>query len=135
MRNRLRDKILCASPAGRNVRTPTAGSPTKAKWHSVRQTELTSLIGLQDDDGDRLHLVRLDRPNGTSGYVLRVGTGKVLLSAGDLARLNGVIRLELLSANRIRLLNWAIQLLILCALAWLLAYGVTGPLFAYPWSN
>jgi len=67
--------------------------------------------------------------------VLRVGTGKVLLSAGDLARLNGVIRLELLSANRIRLLNWAIQLLILCALAWLLAYGVTGPLFAYPWSN
>lgn len=101
----------------------------------MSQTELTSLIGLRDRDGDRLHLVRLDRPDGTCGYVLRVGTGKVLLSAGDLARLNGVIRFELLSANRIRLVNRLVQLLILCALAWLLAYGVTGPLFAYPWSN
>ena len=101
----------------------------------MRQSQLTSLIGLRDRDGDRLHLVRLDRPNGTWDYVLRVGTGKVFLSAGDLARLGGVIRFELLSANRIRLVNWAIQLLILCALAWLLAYGLTGPLFAYPWSN
>lgn len=101
----------------------------------MRQTELTSLIGLRDRDGDRLHLVRLDRPNGTSDYVLRVGTGKVLLSAGDLARLNGVIRFELLSANPIRFVKWALQILILCALAWLLTYGVTGPLFAYPWSN
>ena len=67
--------------------------------------------------------------------MLRVGTGKVFLTAGDLARLGSTIRFELLSANRVRFLNWAIQLLILCALAWLLAYGVTGPLFAYPWSN
>jgi hypothetical protein len=101
----------------------------------VRQPELTSLIGIRDDDGDQLHLVRLDRPNGTSGYMLRVGSGKVLLSAGDLARLNSAIRFELLSANRIPLVNWLIQLLILSALAWLLAYGVTGPLFCYPWSN
>jgi hypothetical protein len=101
----------------------------------VRQPELTSLIGLKDRDGDRLHLVRLDRHNGTSDYVLRVGTGKVLLTAGDLARLGGVIRFELLSANRIRVVSWAIQLLILFALAWLLTYGLTGPLFAYPWSN
>jgi hypothetical protein len=101
----------------------------------VGQPELTSLIGLRDDEGDRLHLVRLDRPNGKSGYMLRVGSGKVLLSAGDLARLNSVIRFELLTAHRLHLLNWAIQILILCALAWLLAYGVTGPLFAYPWSN
>ncbi len=67
--------------------------------------------------------------------MLRVGSGKVFLSAGDLARLNNVIRFELLTAHRLHLLNWAIQILILCALAWLLAYGVTGPLFAYPWSN
>jgi hypothetical protein len=101
----------------------------------VGEPELTSLIGLRDSDGDRLQLVRMGEGSGTSGYMLRVGTGKVLLSAGDLARLGGVIRLELLSANRVRILNVAIQLLILCALAWLLTYGVTGPLFAYPWSN
>ncbi|WIM86723.1 hypothetical protein PT015_17800 [Candidatus Mycobacterium wuenschmannii] len=101
----------------------------------MRQPELTSLIGLRDDDGDRLQLARVDQPTGTSGYVLRVGTGKVVLSAGDLARLGAAIRFELVSANRLRLVNWAIQLLILCALAWLLTYGVTGPLFAYPWSN
>jgi hypothetical protein len=29
----------------------------------------------------------------------------------------------------------AIWLLILCALLWLLTYALTGPLFAYPWSN
>ncbi|OBJ18513.1 hypothetical protein A9W93_18990 [Mycobacterium colombiense] len=76
----------------------------------------------------------MDRPNGTSGYMLRVGTGKVFLSAGDLAKLNHVIRFELHSAQRIHLLIWAIQLLILCALAWLLAYRIPGPLFVYPWS-
>ncbi|WP_139334727.1 hypothetical protein [Mycobacterium colombiense] len=98
------------------------------------QSELTSLIGLRDGDGNRIHLVRVDRPNGTSGYMLRVGTGKVFLSACDLARLNHVIRFELHSAHRIHLLIRAIQLLILCALAWLLAYGIPGPLFVYPWS-
>lgn len=98
------------------------------------QSELTSLIGLRDGDGNQIHLVRVSRPNGTSGYMLRVGTGKVFLSAGDLARLNNVIRFELHSAQWIHLLIWAIQLLILCALAWLLAYGIPGPLFVYPWS-
>jgi hypothetical protein len=77
----------------------------------------------------------MDRPNGKSGYLLRVGAGKVFLTAGDLARLGAAIRFELVSANRIRLLNVVIQLLILCALAWLLEFAVTGPLFAYPWSN
>jgi hypothetical protein len=100
----------------------------------VRQPELTSLIGLRDVDGNPLHLVRVDRPSGTSGYMLRVGTGKVFLSVGDLASLNKVIRFELYSAHRIHLLSWAIQLLIVCALAWL-AYGITGPLFVYPWSD
>ncbi len=101
----------------------------------MRQPELTSLLGLRDSDGDRLLLLRVERPNGTSGYVLRVGTGKVFLSAGDLARLSTVIRFELVSANWIRFFNWALQLLILCTLAWLIATVVTGPLFAYPWSN
>jgi hypothetical protein len=66
--------------------------------------------------------------------MLRVGTGKVFLSASDLARLNNVIRFELHSAHRIHLLNWGIQLLILCAVAWLLTYGICGPLYVYPWS-
>ncbi|OBJ03280.1 hypothetical protein A5625_02385 [Mycobacterium sp. 1465703.0] len=66
--------------------------------------------------------------------MLRVGTGKVFLSAADLASLNKVIRFELHSAHRIHLVNWVVQLLILCALAWLLAHGITGPLFVYPWS-
>jgi len=101
----------------------------------VRQPELTSLIGLRDSDGDRLLLVRSDRPNGTRGYLLRVGTGKVFLTAGDLARLSTVIRFELVSANQIRVFGRAIWLLILCALVWLLTFAVTGPLFAYPWSN
>jgi hypothetical protein len=101
----------------------------------VGQPELTSIIGLRDGDGDQLQLARVDRANGTSGYVLRVGTGKVLLSAGDLARLNSVIRLELLSAHRFHLVKWATQLLILWALAWLITYGITGPLFVYPWSS
>jgi hypothetical protein len=61
----------------------------------VRQPELTSLIGLRDSDGDRLLLLRLDRPNGTRGYMLRVGTGSVFLTAGDLEGLSTVIRFEL----------------------------------------
>jgi hypothetical protein len=101
----------------------------------VRQPELTSLVGLRDSAGDRLLLVRLDRPNGTRGYILRVGTGKVFLTAGDLARLSTVIRFELVSVGQIRFLARAIWLLILCVLMALLASAVTGPLFAYPWSN
>jgi hypothetical protein len=101
----------------------------------MRQPELTSLVGLRDTDGDRLLLVRQDRLNEKSVYLLKVGTGKVSLTAGDLARLGAAIRLELVAANRIRFVSWMLQLLILCALAWLLATAVTGPLFAYPWSN
>ena len=101
----------------------------------MRQPELTSLIGLRDRVGDRLILLRLNRADGTRGYMLRVGTGKVFLTAGDLARLSTVIRFELVSANQIRVFGRAIWLLILCALVWLLTSAVTGPLFAYPWSN
>jgi hypothetical protein len=101
----------------------------------VRQPELTSLIGLRDRVGDRLLLLRLDRADGTRGYLLRVGTGSVFLSAGDLDRLSTVIRLELASANQFRFLARAMWLLLLCALVWLLTSAVTGPLFAYPWSN
>jgi hypothetical protein len=100
----------------------------------VRQPELTSLVGLRDSDGDRLVLVRVNRRDGTRGYMLRVGTGKVLLTAGDLARLATVIRLELISANR-KFVTWVLQLMVLCAMAWLIASAVTGPLFAYPWSE
>jgi hypothetical protein len=100
----------------------------------VRQPELTSLIGLQDSDGDRLLLLRLDRPNGTRGYLLRVGTGSVLLTAGDLEGLSIAIRFELISANKFRFIGRTIWLLILCAVVGLLAAAVTGPLFAYPWS-
>jgi hypothetical protein len=77
----------------------------------------------------------LDRPDGTRGYLLRVGTGSVFLTAGDLDRLSSVIRLELASANQFRFVARAIGLLILCALVWLFTSAVTGPLFAYPWSN
>ena len=101
----------------------------------MRQPELTSLIGLQDTDGDRLLLLRLDRPNGVRGYILRVGTGSVFLTAGDLDRLRTVIRFELASGKEFRILARAIGLLILCALMCLLTSAVTGPLFAYPWSN
>jgi hypothetical protein len=101
----------------------------------VRQPELTSLIGLRDRVGDRLILLRSDRADGTRGYLLRVGTGIVFLSAGDLDRLSTVIRYELASANQFRFFARVIGLLTLCALAWLLTYAATGPLFAYPWSN
>jgi hypothetical protein len=77
----------------------------------------------------------LDRPNGARGYVLRVGTGSVFLTAGDLDRLSTVTRFELGSANQLRFFAQAIWLLILFALMWLLTSPVTGPLFAYPWSN
>jgi hypothetical protein len=101
----------------------------------VRQPDLTSLIGLRDRVGDRLLLLRMDRADGTRGYLLRVGTGSVFLSAGDLDRLSTVIRCELASANQFRFFARAMWLLILCALVWLLTSAVTGPLFAYPWSN
>jgi hypothetical protein len=101
----------------------------------VRQPELTSLIGLRDRVGDRLLLLRLHRADGTRGYLLRVGTGSVYLSAADLDRLSTVIRLELTSVNQFRFVVRAVWLLILCALVWLLTSAVTGPLFAYPWSN
>lgn len=101
----------------------------------MRQPELTSLVGLRDSDGDRLLLLRLDRHNGTRRYMLRVGTGSVFLTAADLNQLSTVIRFELGSANQFRFFARAIGLLILCALVWLLASAVTGPLFAYPWSN
>jgi hypothetical protein len=77
----------------------------------------------------------LDRPDGTRSYMLKVGTGSVFLTAGDLEGLSTVIRVELVSANQLRFFAQAIWLLILCALAWLLTSAVTGPLFAYPWSN
>ncbi|MCV7330573.1 hypothetical protein [Mycobacterium cookii] len=77
----------------------------------------------------------MDRPDGTRGYMLRVGTGKVFLTAGDLKGLSSVIRYELVSANQFRLLGRLIWLLILCATVWFLTSEVTGPLFAYPWSN
>lgn len=101
----------------------------------MRQPELTSLIGLRDSGGDRLLLLRLDRRDGTRGYMLRVGTGSVLLTAGDLNRLSTIIRSELFSANQFRSVAQAIGLLALCALVWLLTSAVIGPLFAYPWSN
>ena len=101
----------------------------------MRQTELTSLIGLRDSDGDRLLLLRLDRPDGTRGYLLRVGTGRVFLTAADLEGLSTVIRYELISANQFRLLARAVWLIVLCAVVWILTYEATGPLFAYPWSN
>ena len=101
----------------------------------MRQPELTSLIGLRDSDGDRLLLVRVERPNGTCGYMLRVGTGSVFLTAGDLDRLRTVIRCELASANQFRLFARAIWLMIVCVLMALLSSAITGPLFAYPWSD
>jgi hypothetical protein len=108
---------------------------TQAKGNTVRQPELTSLIGLRDSDGDRLLLIRLDRPDGTRRYMLKVGTGSVFLTAGDLEGLSTVIRCELGLPNQLRFFAQAIWLLILCALVWLLTSAVTGPLFAYPWSN
>jgi hypothetical protein len=101
----------------------------------VRQLELTSLVGLRDGNGDRLILLRADRSDGTRRYILRVGTGSVFLTAGDLRRLSSVIGFELFSMSPFRFFARAIWLLILCAAVWFLTSAVVGPLFAYPWSN
>jgi hypothetical protein len=106
----------------------------------VRQPELTSLIGLRDSDGDQLHLVRLDRANGSHAYLMAIGRERVFLTAGDLDRLSTVIRYEVgdgnddLTAEFRRFFAQAFWLLILCALLWLLTFGLT-PLWVYPWSN
>jgi hypothetical protein len=106
----------------------------------VRQPELTSLIGLRDSDGDRLHLVRLDRANGSRRYLMAIGQERVFLTPCDLDRLSTVIRCEVGGRNddltaAFRFLGHAIWLLIFCAVLSLLAAALTGPLFAYPWSN
>ena len=106
----------------------------------MKQPELTSLIGLRDSDGDQLHLVRLDRANGSRAYLMAIGGESVLLNAGDLDRLSTVIRCEVgdgnddLTAQFRRFFTGAIWLLMLCALLWLFTFAVT-PLFVYPWSN
>jgi hypothetical protein len=105
----------------------------------VKQPELTSLIGLRDSDGDQLHLVRLDRANGSRRYLMAIGRERVLLTAGDLHRLGTIIRYEVGDGNdRMaefrRICGGAIWLLMLCALLWLLTFEVT-PLWMYPWSN
>jgi hypothetical protein len=110
------------------------------KGYTVKQAELTSLIGLRDSDGDQLHLVRLDRANGSRAYLMAIGRERVLLTSGDLDRLSTVIRCEVgdgnddLMAEFRRFFAGAIWLLILCALVCLFTFEVT-PLWAYPWSN
>ena len=107
----------------------------------MKQPELTSLIGLRDSDGDQLHLVRLDRANGSRRYLMAIGRERVFLTAGDLDRLSTVIRRELSVGNgddlmaAFRFFAHAIWLLIFCAVLSLLASALTGPLFAYPWSE
>jgi hypothetical protein len=106
----------------------------------VRQPELTSLVGLRDSDGDQLHLVRLDRANGSRTYLMAIGQERVFLTPGDLNRLSTVIRYEVGGGNddlkaAFRFLAHAIWFLIFCAALSLLASALTGPLFAYPWSN
>lgn len=106
----------------------------------MKQPELTSLIGLRDSDGDQLHLVRLDRPNGSRAYLMAIGQERVCLNACDLDRLSTVIRCEVgdgndhLMAEFRRFFAGAIGLLILCALMWLVAFEVT-PLWVYPWTD
>ena len=107
----------------------------------MKQPELTSLIGLRDSDGDQLHLVRLDRANGSRGYLMAVGRERVFLAAGDLDRLSTVIRRELSVGDgddglmgELRFFARAIWLLLLCALVWLFTFGLTAPLWVYPWS-
>jgi hypothetical protein len=106
----------------------------------VKQPELTSLIGLRDSDGDQLHLVRLDRANGSRAYLMAIGRERVFLTACDLDRLSTVIRYEVgdgnddLMAGFRRFFAGAIWLLILCALLWLFTFAVT-PLWVYPWSD
>jgi hypothetical protein len=135
IRNRLRQGTLCPIITASNVVRPKhSRSQPHPKGDTVRQPELTSLLGLRDSDGDRLVLVRLDRPDGTRGYLLRIGSGSVFLTVGDLKRLSTVIRLELFHASQFRFVAPAIWLLILCAMVWLFTSAV-GPLFSYPWSN
>jgi hypothetical protein len=106
----------------------------------VKQPELTSLIGLRDSDGDQLHLVRVDRANGSRANLMAIGLERVLLTACDLDRLSTVIRYEVgdenndLMAEIRRFFVGAIGLLILAALLWLFTSAVT-PLWVYPWSN
>ena len=106
----------------------------------MRQPELTSLVGLRASDGDQLHLVRLDRANGSRRYLMAIGQERVFLTPGDLNRLSTVIRYEVGGGNddlkaAFRFLAHAIWFLIFCAALSLLASALTGPLFAYPWSN
>ena len=114
------------------------------KGIAVKQPELTQLIGLQDGDGDRVFISRLDRPDGSRGYLLAIRSGEVhggvSLTAGDLDRLSTVIRHEVGEGDddllaEFRFFARAIWLLIFCALMSLLLFAATGPLFAYPWSN
>jgi hypothetical protein len=106
----------------------------------VKQPELTSLIGLRDSDGDQLHLVRLNRADGSRAYLMAIGGERVSLTACDLDRLSTVIRYEVgdgnddLTAKFRRFIAGAIWLVILCAVLWLFTYEVT-PLWAYPWSD
>ena len=106
----------------------------------MKQPELTSLIGLRDSDGDQLHLVRLDRANGSRKYLMAIGQERVFLTPGDLDRLRTVMRYEVGDGGNdlmagFRFLAHAIWLLIFCAALALLASTLTGPLFAYPWSD
>jgi hypothetical protein len=137
-------RVLRALVAVRIVKATHPRSQLTPKGIAVKQPELTQLIGLQDGDGDRLFISRLDRPNGSRGYLLAIRSGEahgsVFLTAGDLDRLSTVIRSEVGDGDddlvaEFGFLARAIWLPILCALVWLLAYAVTGPLFAYPWSN
>jgi hypothetical protein len=141
----LRHKGIARS-GGRAYRqsNPSTVPTQPPKGIAVKQPELTQLIGLQDGDGDRLFISRLDRPNGSRGYLLAIRSGEVhgsvFLTARDLDRLSTVIRYEVGDGDddlmaEFRFFARAIWLVILCALVWLLAFAVTGPLFAYPWSN
>jgi hypothetical protein len=112
----------------------------RPRGYTVRQPQLTSLIGLRDSDGDQLHLVRLDRADGSRRYLMAIGQERVFLTPGDLDRLSTVIRCEVGGRNddlkaAFRFLAHAIWLVIFCAVLSLLASALTGPLFAYPWSN
>jgi hypothetical protein len=107
----------------------------------VKQPELTSLLGLQDSNGEQLHLVRLDRANGSHAYLMAIGRERVFLTADHLKALSAVMRRELPAGDgddglihEFRFLARAVGLLILCALVWLLVYAITGPLWVYPWS-
>ena len=120
---------------------PHHGNPKQTKGCTVKQPELTSLIGLRDSNGDQLHLVRLDRANGSCAYLMAIGREKVLLAADDLKGLSTVIRRELSVGDgddgligEFSFFARAVWLLILCALAWLLTFLLTGPLWVYPWS-